>query len=80
MLGPVKLAFLVLDVYRSQRTRNSGRLSKKALGGEKMELVEDVKEVLIKTAIVLKGSERRLFMARTVRALGKGGQCLAERE
>jgi len=45
-----------------------------------MELVEDVKEVLIKTAIVLKGSERRLFMARTVRALGEGGQCLAERE
>jgi hypothetical protein len=45
-----------------------------------MELVEDVKEVLIKTAIVRKGSERRLFMARTVRALGEGGHCLAERE
>jgi hypothetical protein len=56
MLVPVKLAFLVLDVYRSRRARNSGRLSKKALGGGKMELIEDVKEVLIKTANVLKGS------------------------
>lgn len=45
-----------------------------------MELVEDVKELLIKTAKALKGSERRLFMARTVRVLGEGGQCLAERE
>lgn len=45
-----------------------------------MELVEDVKELLIKTEKVLKGSERRLFMARTVQALGEGGQCLAERE
>jgi hypothetical protein len=45
-----------------------------------MELVEDVKEWLRKTAKALKGSERRLFMARTVRALGEGGQCQAERE
>jgi hypothetical protein len=45
-----------------------------------MELVEEVKELLIQTAKVLKGSERRLFMARTVRALGEGGQRLAERE
>ena len=45
-----------------------------------MELVEDVKELLIKTIKVLKGSERCLFMARTVRALGEGGQSLAERE
>jgi hypothetical protein len=37
-----------------------------------MELVEEVKELLIQTAKVLKGSERRLFMARTVRALGEG--------
>lgn len=51
-----------------------------ALGGGKMELVEDIKELLRKTAKVLKGSERRLFRARTVRALGEGGQCLAERE
>lgn len=45
-----------------------------------MQLVEDVKELLINTAKVLKGSECRLFMARTVRALGEGGQSLAERE
>jgi hypothetical protein len=45
-----------------------------------MELVEEVKELLIETAKVLKGSARRLFMARTVRTLGEGGQRLAERE
>jgi hypothetical protein len=45
-----------------------------------MELGEDVKELLIQTAKALKGSERRLFMARTVRVLGEGGQRLAERE
>ena len=45
-----------------------------------MELVEDVKELLVETAKSLKGSACRLFMARTVRALGKGGQRLAERE
>jgi hypothetical protein len=45
-----------------------------------MELVEEVKELLRETAKELKGSARRLFMARTVRALGEGGQRLAERE
>jgi hypothetical protein len=45
-----------------------------------MELGEDVKELLIQTAKALKGSERRVFMARTVRVLGEGGQRLAERE
>ena len=45
-----------------------------------MELVEDVKELLMETAKSLKGSTRRLFMARTVRVLGEGGQRLAERE
>jgi len=45
-----------------------------------MELTEEVKEVLIKTANALKGSARRLFMARTVRALGEGGQRQAEEE
>lgn len=43
-----------------------------------MELVEEVKELLIQAGKALKGSERRLFMARTVRALGEGGQRLAE--
>jgi hypothetical protein len=45
-----------------------------------MELVVDMKELLVETAKSLKGSTRRLFRARTVRALGKGGQHLAERE
>lgn len=45
-----------------------------------MELVEDIKELLVETAKSLKGSARRLFMARAVRALGEGGQRLAERE
>nr|WP_040448470.1 transposase [Ktedonobacter racemifer] len=45
-----------------------------------MELVPEVKELLIETEKTLKGHARRLFMARTVQALGEGGQCLAERE
>ena len=45
-----------------------------------MELTEEVKELLVETAMTLEGSARRLFMARTVRALGEGGQRLAERE
>jgi hypothetical protein len=45
-----------------------------------MELMEKVKELLIETAKDLKGSARRLFMARTVQALGEGGQRMAERE
>jgi hypothetical protein len=45
-----------------------------------MELVEEVKELLRETAKDLKGSARRLFMARAVHALGAGGQRLAERE
>lgn len=45
-----------------------------------MELGKEVKELLIETAKELKGSARRLFLARTVRALGDGGQRLAERE
>ena len=45
-----------------------------------MELTEAVKALLGETAKVLKGSARRLFMARTVQALGEGGQRLAERE
>ncbi len=45
-----------------------------------MELVEEVKGLLRETEKALKGSARRLFMARTVRALGQGGQRLAEQE
>jgi Rhodopirellula transposase DDE domain len=45
-----------------------------------VELTEEVKELLITAAKGLKGSACRLFMARTVRALGKGGQRRAEKE
>jgi len=45
-----------------------------------MELTEAVKDLLVQTAKALKGSARRLFMARTVQALGERGQLLAERE
>lgn len=45
-----------------------------------MELTEEVKALLLNTAKDLKGSALRMFMARTVQALGKGGQRRAERE
>ncbi len=41
---------------------------------------EDLKTTYMETAKVLKGSERRMFMARMVKALGRGGQTWAERE
>src|SRR5437868_11756262 len=53
---------------------------KSFLGGIMMELTEEVKVLLCCTAKDLKGSARRMFMARTVQALGEGGQRLAERE
>jgi len=45
-----------------------------------MDLTDSLKALFIETAKSLKGSARRLFMARTVRELGAGGQRLAERE
>jgi hypothetical protein len=45
-----------------------------------MELTKEVKALLLNTARDLKGSALRMFMARTVQALGKGGQRRAERE
>jgi hypothetical protein len=45
-----------------------------------MELTEELKSLFIETAKQLKGSARRLFQARTVKALGPGGASLAERE
>lgn len=45
-----------------------------------MELTDNLKTLFIQTAKNLKGSQRRLFMARTVQELGTGGQRLAERE
>jgi len=45
-----------------------------------MELEEGLKALLVDTAKVLKGTARRVFMAKTVQTLGKGGQRQAERE
>lgn len=45
-----------------------------------MELTEAVKALLQEAARALRGSERRRFLARTVRELGPGGQRRAERE
>jgi hypothetical protein len=45
-----------------------------------MELTDSLKTLLIETAKSLKGSARRLFMARTVKELGRGGQQCAARE
>lgn len=45
-----------------------------------MELTESLKGLFKATAKQLRGSARRLFMARTVRELGPGGQSVAERE
>jgi hypothetical protein len=45
-----------------------------------MKLTKTRKTWLIETAQALRGSEKRMFMARTVKELGKGGQRLAERE
>ena len=45
-----------------------------------MELTDSLKSLCLETAKALKGSARRLCMARTVKALGAGGQRRAERE
>jgi hypothetical protein len=45
-----------------------------------VELTAQVKEYLQGTAAALRGVDRRLFMARTVRVLGRAGQRRAERE
>jgi len=45
-----------------------------------MKLTETMKGIYKETAKALKGSDRRLFMARIVKALGKGGQRRAEAE
>ena len=45
-----------------------------------MELTDELKSLLIDTAKQLKGSARRQFMARTVKALGPGGASRAEGE
>ena len=45
-----------------------------------IELVDELKKTFIETAKQLKGSARRMFMARIVKSQGRGGQRYAERE
>src|SRR5215213_11142821 len=45
-----------------------------------MQLTDSLKALFIETANTLTGSARRLFMARTVKELGPGGQRRAERD
>src|SRR5438132_4980693 len=45
-----------------------------------MEVTDSLKALFVDTARALKGSGRRLCMARTVKELGLGGQRRAERE
>jgi len=45
-----------------------------------MELADEFRSVFIETAKVLKGSDRRVFMARVVKALRRGGHRYAEEE
>jgi len=45
-----------------------------------MEISQAEKELYLATAQALKGSDRRLFMARTITALGRGGKAWAIRE
>lgn len=45
-----------------------------------MEFTDSLKALFVDTARSLQGSARRLFMARTVKELGAGGQRRAERE
>lgn len=45
-----------------------------------IEVTDELKHIYVETAKQLQRSERRLFMARIVKALGAGGQRYAERE
>ena len=45
-----------------------------------MELTAELKALFIETAQMLKGHERRIYMAKVVRLLGPGGQRQAEKE
>ncbi len=47
---------------------------------EKKSITDELKELFKRTAEVLKGSARRIFMAQVIVLLGKGGQRQAERE
>ena len=45
-----------------------------------LELTDSLKSLFMETAQNLRGTERRQFMAKVVKELGKGGQILAEQE
>jgi len=45
-----------------------------------MELTDELKDIFIETAKILEGSNRRIFIAKVVKMLGKGGQRYAEQE
>lgn len=45
-----------------------------------IEVSKEMKELYIETAKSLKGSDKRLFMARVVKSMGRGGQSYAKRE
>lgn len=45
-----------------------------------IKLTKELKSIFKETALKLKGSERRIFMAKVVKGLGVGGQTQAERE
>jgi len=45
-----------------------------------MEVPSQEKQMYMETADKLKGSDRRIYMARVVKILGWGGQCFAEAE
>jgi hypothetical protein len=45
-----------------------------------MEMSDELKATYLETAQTLKNSDRRVFMARIVKALGRGGQSRAARE
>lgn len=45
-----------------------------------MLVTEEMKDLLISTSKILKCSERRLFMAKAVKAMGRGGQAYANKE
>jgi len=44
------------------------------------ELTKEEKEIYIETAKILKGTDRRVFMARVVKALGYGGRANAPKK
>jgi hypothetical protein len=48
--------------------------------GKIKEVTPELKETFIETAKVLKGHQKRLFMARVVQSLGRGGLSFAQRE